>query len=245
DLPEIFNDTYGTPCHAKNVFSNMARKSVHFSGSVTPPFNNMLVQNQAPEDEGGCDKVERAITTDASLEAAHDSDNIIKTQTMAMPIVDIPQGIDTSGRLRRQETMGGHTSRSGEDRLEENIELIDAIRTPHDSPLTGGYKPGSDEGRSTLAELMETYTTLSIRVTQLKNELSTTKVVYKKAFITLTNRVKKLESQLKQKRSIAVIHSSDEEGPSVYIKDSSKQGRIIEEMDKDENINLVGEQGEV
>nr|GEU97086.1 hypothetical protein [Tanacetum cinerariifolium] len=59
-----------------------------------------------------------------------------------------------------------------------------------------------------------------------------------RAFITLTNRVKKLESQLKQERSRAVIHSLDEEGPSVHIKDSSNQERIIEEMYKDENINL-------
>nr|GEV70998.1 uncharacterized mitochondrial protein AtMg00810-like [Tanacetum cinerariifolium] len=51
DLTEIFNDTYETPCHTKKVFSNMAKKSVHFSGNVTPLFNNMLVQNQAPEDE--------------------------------------------------------------------------------------------------------------------------------------------------------------------------------------------------
>nr|GEX43454.1 hypothetical protein [Tanacetum cinerariifolium] len=73
----------------------------------------------------------------------------------------------------------------------------------------------------------------------------TTKVVYNKAFITLTNRVKKLESQLKQKRSRAIIHSSDEEEPIMHIKDSSKQWRIIKEMDKDENINLVSKQGEV
>nr|GFB18107.1 hypothetical protein [Tanacetum cinerariifolium] len=33
----------------------------------------------------GSDSMERAITTDASLEAAHDIDNIIKTQTTAMP----------------------------------------------------------------------------------------------------------------------------------------------------------------
>nr|GEZ97987.1 hypothetical protein [Tanacetum cinerariifolium] len=91
----------------------------------------------------------------------------------------------------------GHTSRSGEDRLEENIELTDTVPIPHDSPLTGGYTPGSDKGRITLVELMETCTTLSNRVTQLENELSTTKDVYNKAFITLTNRVKKLESQLK------------------------------------------------
>nr|GFA53534.1 hypothetical protein [Tanacetum cinerariifolium] len=75
-------------------------------------------------------------------------------------------------------------------------------------------------------------------VTQLETKLSTTKVVYNKAFITLTNRVKKLESQIKQKRSRAINHSSYEEGPSVHIEDSPKQGRIIEEMDKDEDINL-------
>nr|GEV65961.1 hypothetical protein [Tanacetum cinerariifolium] len=73
----------------------------------------------------------------------------------------------------------GNTSGSGEGRLEENVKLTDTVPTPHDSPLTGGYTPGN------------------------------------------------------------------EEGPSVHIEDSPKQGRIIEEMDKDENINVVSEQGEV
>nr|GEX24611.1 hypothetical protein [Tanacetum cinerariifolium] len=90
---------------------------------------------------------------------------------------------------------------------------MDTIPTPYDLPLTGGYTPGSDEGKITLAELMETCTILSNMVTQLETKLSTTKAVYNKAFITLTNKLKKLESQLKQKRSRAVIHSSDEEGP--------------------------------
>nr|GFA62383.1 hypothetical protein [Tanacetum cinerariifolium] len=130
NLPEIFNDTYETPCNTKKVFSNMAGKSVYVSRNVTPLLDTMLVQHQAPKGEGG-------------------------------------------------------------------------------------YTPGSDEGRSTLAKLMETYTILSNR------------------------------SQLKQKRSRAVIHSLDEEGPSVHIEDSPKQGRIIEEMDKDENINLVSDQREV
>ncbi|GKB19731.1 hypothetical protein Tco_0853654 [Tanacetum coccineum] len=52
DLPEPFNDTYETPTHSKKVFSNMARKSKKFSGKVTPLFDSMLVQNQAPEGEG-------------------------------------------------------------------------------------------------------------------------------------------------------------------------------------------------
>ncbi|GKF55247.1 hypothetical protein Tco_0165587, partial [Tanacetum coccineum] len=36
------------------------------------------------------DSVERAITTVASLDAAQDSDNILRTQTMTMLNVDIP-----------------------------------------------------------------------------------------------------------------------------------------------------------
>nr|GEW05473.1 retrovirus-related Pol polyprotein from transposon TNT 1-94 [Tanacetum cinerariifolium] len=130
-------------------------------------FSNPLMAGGLPKtisakEEG--DRVERAITTDASLGAIQDSDNITKTQTMTIPNVDIPQGIDTGGRTRRQETIRG--------------------------------------------------TSAQTRVTQLETELLTTKAIYNKAFITLINRVKKLESQLKQKRSKAVIHSSDEEGPS-------------------------------
>nr|GEV53502.1 xylulose kinase-1 [Tanacetum cinerariifolium] len=147
------------------------------------------------DDEDGGDNVERAITTDANLVAAQDSDNIIMTQTTAMPNVDIPQGIDTGGSPRRKKTMGG--------------------------------------------------TPAQTRVTTLENKLSSTKVVYHKAFITLTKRVKKLETQLNQKRSRAFIHSSDEEEPSLDIEDSSKQGRKIGEIEKDDNVNLVSEQREV
>nr|GEU89527.1 putative ribonuclease H-like domain-containing protein [Tanacetum cinerariifolium] len=145
------------------------------------------------------DSAERAITTDASLVATHDSDTINKTQTTTMPNVDLPQGMDTCGSPKRQETIGG---------------------TPAQTSTVN-------------------------RVTTLGNELSSTKAVYHKAFITLTKRVKKLETQLKQKRSRAVIHSSDEEEPSLDAKDSPKQGRMIGEIDKDETINMVSKQGEV
>nr|GEU57152.1 hypothetical protein [Tanacetum cinerariifolium] len=131
----------------------------------------------------------------------------------------------------------GHTSRSREGRLEENIELTDTVPTPHDSPLTGGYTAGSDEGRITLAKLMETCTILLNRVTQLETELSTTKAVYNKAFITLTNRVKKLESQLKQKRSRAVIHSSDEEGPR-EVQETAKHSRDDDETLAETLLNI-------
>ncbi|GJR70105.1 putative reverse transcriptase domain-containing protein [Tanacetum coccineum] len=108
------------------------------------------------------DSMERAITTVASLDAAQDSDNIIRTQTTAMPSVDIPQGMDTSASPKCQETMGGgtpaqtrskrvlekpnelplsegHTSGSGKGRMEHQFELTANVPlTPHDSPLLGG-----------------------------------------------------------------------------------------------------------
>ncbi|GKC07456.1 hypothetical protein Tco_0999066, partial [Tanacetum coccineum] len=116
----------------------------------------------------GGDSVERAITTAASLDAALNSDNIIRTQTTKMPNVDILQGMDTGGRPRRQDIMGGapaqtrskrvlekpnepplskgYTSRSGEGRMEHQFELTANVPiTPYDSPLPRGYTPRSDE----------------------------------------------------------------------------------------------------
>nr|GEX77037.1 hypothetical protein [Tanacetum cinerariifolium] len=178
-----------------------------------------------------------------------------------MPNVDIHQGMDTSGSLRHQENTGGtpaqtrservleqpneppltegHTSRNGEGRMDHPFKLTDIIPpTPHDSPLIGGYTPRSDEGRLQLEELIDICTTLSKRVTTLETELSSTKAVYHKAFITLTKKVKMLKTQLKKKRSRTIIHSSDEEEPSVDIEDSPKQGRMIKELDKDKYVNF-------
>nr|GEW76925.1 hypothetical protein [Tanacetum cinerariifolium] len=201
---------------------------------LTKAFDVTRADEAVHQDEG--DRVERAITTDVLLAATQANDNIFKTQNTAMPNVDIPQGLDTGGSLKRQNTMGGTSAHT----LSERV-----LKQPNDSTLSGGYTPRSDEGRLKLEELMVLCTTLENRVTTLENEISTTKAFYHKAFITLTKRVKMLETQLKQKRSRVVIHSSDEEEPSVDIEDSPKQGRIIEELYKDEDVNLVSEQGEV
>ncbi|GJV61198.1 putative ribonuclease H-like domain-containing protein [Tanacetum coccineum] len=127
--------------------------------------------------------VEQAITTIASLDALQDSDNIIRTQTTAIPHVDIPQGMDTGGSPKRQDTnratlaqtrservlaqpiepplSKGHTSRSGDGRMEHQFELTANVPiTPHDSPHLGGHIPGRDEGRLKLQELMTIVHTL-------------------------------------------------------------------------------------
>nr|GEZ74713.1 hypothetical protein [Tanacetum cinerariifolium] len=145
--------------------------------------------------------------------------------------------MDLGGSPKSQETMRGTLAQTRFERV---------LEQPNEPPLLeGGYAPGSDEGRLKLLELMNICTALSNRVTRLKNELSSTKAIYHKAFITLTRKVKKLETQLKQKKSRAVIQSSDEEEPSLDLENSPKQERMIREIDKDENVNLVNEQGKV
>ncbi|GJU85455.1 hypothetical protein Tco_1293001 [Tanacetum coccineum] len=132
------------------------------------------------------DSVERAITTVASLVVAQDSDNILKTQSTAMPNDPLSQEIGSSDRPRRQDTtlrgadaqtrhetaskmsrnpplLEVNTSGHGEDNMEYHDDLTDFVPpTPHVSPLSGGNTPGSDEGRMELIqELMETYTSLT------------------------------------------------------------------------------------
>nr|GEX40124.1 hypothetical protein [Tanacetum cinerariifolium] len=79
----------------------------------------------------------------------------------------------------------------------------------------------------------------SEKVTTSENKLKSTKAVYNKALITLTKRVKKLEKKLKHKRRRKVIDSSKNEEASLNNENSPKQGRMIEEINEDENVNLV------
>ncbi|GJV25811.1 hypothetical protein Tco_1378506 [Tanacetum coccineum] len=161
------------------------------------------------------DSVERAITTDASLDAAQDSDNITKTQSTTTLNEPHPQG----------EGSEGHTSGSGEGRMEHQFELTANVPiTPHDSPLPGGYTPGSDEGRLKLQELMTMCTKLSKQVLDLEKEKDAQAV----EILRLKKRVKRLERQRKsstsqpRRRKYGQVESSDDD---LDEEDASKQGR--------------------
>ncbi|GKA54364.1 hypothetical protein Tco_0753313 [Tanacetum coccineum] len=93
----------------------------------------------------------------------------------------------------------GHTSGSGEGRMEQTFELTDNVpSTPHDSPLTGGYTLGSDEGRMKLDELITLCTKLSKQVLDLEKEKDAQAV----EILNLKKRVKKLE----RKRKSSISH---------------------------------------
>ncbi|GKA50866.1 hypothetical protein Tco_0744062 [Tanacetum coccineum] len=132
DLPEPFNDTYETPSHTKKVFSNMARQSKSFSGKVTPLFESMLVQNQAPEGESstlGADEVvhkeggeclDKGYTTDASL----------------------------GGSPRCQETMGGAPTQTRSERV---------LKQPNEPPLPEVILNGNKVLKRTVRETEQEY----------------------------------------------------------------------------------------
>nr|GEV42217.1 ribonuclease H-like domain-containing protein [Tanacetum cinerariifolium] len=85
-----------------------------------------------------CDgSVERATTTAASLDAAHDNGNILKTQSTTMPNVPLPQGFGTSGSPRCQKTTEGSIAQTRSERVPT---------PPHDSPLPRVNTLRSDEG---------------------------------------------------------------------------------------------------
>ncbi|GJX24123.1 hypothetical protein Tco_0228568, partial [Tanacetum coccineum] len=83
------------------------------------------------------DRVVRATTTAASLDAAQASGNITKTQSTAIPNVPLPQGISAGGSPRCQEAMGVSLlrleSRELGGRLEANKEGITLVTPTKDS----------------------------------------------------------------------------------------------------------------
>nr|GEZ51562.1 uncharacterized mitochondrial protein AtMg00810-like [Tanacetum cinerariifolium] len=83
---------------------------------------------------------------------------------------------------------------------------------PNEPPLEEGNTSRSGEGSMQLLELMD----ICIKLSD-----------------------KKLEKKLKHKRRREVVDSSEDKEASLYKEDFPKQGRMIEEIDEYENVNLV------
>ncbi|GKA99188.1 hypothetical protein Tco_0827125 [Tanacetum coccineum] len=116
---------------------------------------------------------------------------------------------------------------------------------PHDSPLSGGDTPGSDEGSKKLNKLTELCTKLFDKVTSLEKDLKQTKKVYGKALTTLVKKVKHLEDKLQsttERRKARMVISDYEE--DLVSKDPSKQGRMTETEYKDVDIETEYEEVE-
>ncbi|GJX59527.1 putative ribonuclease H-like domain-containing protein [Tanacetum coccineum] len=206
----LFNDEDGiTSLTNDEIFENLALMGYEqLSTKLTfqkEVFNVSKVGDEAINEEM-FDSMERAITTDASLDAAHDSDNITKTQSTKTLNEPHPQG----------EGSEGHTSGSGEGKMEHQFELTANIPiTPHNSPLLGGYTLGSDEGRLKLQELMTMCIKLSKQVLELEKEKDDKALEIPR----LKKRVKSSDDDLDEEDASKQVRKNDKTNPMLHESD--------------------------
>ncbi|GKD43776.1 hypothetical protein Tco_1268421, partial [Tanacetum coccineum] len=183
------------------------------------------------------DSLERAATTATSLDAEQDRGNINKTQSKATPNEPSSLGTSSGGGPRRQETMGDTIAQT----RSENVS-----KHSNDPLLARGNTLRSGEDRLKLEELMEFCTKLQQRVLDLEN----TKTAQAQEITSLKLRVKKLEKKggsrthklkrlYKVGRSARMVSSDD--ASLGDQEDASKQGRKIDDIDKDAEITLIDE----
>ncbi|GJW01449.1 hypothetical protein Tco_1556700 [Tanacetum coccineum] len=178
--------------HQKTQTPRQALNQVTELPQTSEPIPN--VANEAVYEEWD-DKVDKATTTVASLDAEQASGNINRTQSTTMPNVPLPQGIGADGSPRCQEAMGGSIAQTRSERVPTQS---------YDSPLPRVHTLGSDKGNMTLQKIDG----FMYNIVQESGELGG-----------------RLEANKKD----------DEED----LEDSSKQGRMIEEIDQDAGITLV------
>ncbi|GJR62967.1 hypothetical protein Tco_1505129 [Tanacetum coccineum] len=258
---------YVTPSHTKKIFRNMRRVRKGFSGRDTPLFPTMMVQAQEELGEGSANptdphhtptiiqpstsqphkkqRLRRPKRKDTKIPQFSGPTNNVADEVvneemddgLATPNEPSSPGTSSGGGPRRHETMGDTIAQTGF----ENVS-----KTSNDSLLAGVNTPRSDEDRLKLNELMEFCTKLQQRVLDLEN----TKTAQAQEITSLKLRVKKLEKKggsrthklkrlYKVGRSARVI-SSDEASLGDQ-EDASKQGRKIDDIDKDAEITLVHE----
>ncbi|GJX12376.1 hypothetical protein Tco_0204134 [Tanacetum coccineum] len=150
----------------------------------------------------------------------------------------------TAEIFKKLDLMGTYPTPALTNKLFSNIRRAskgysgEAAPMPYDSPLQSVHSLGRDEGSLSLNELMDLVTKLKDRVKVLDTKLQQTKKTYSTALTKLILRVKKLENNVKSdkpRRRARIVILDDEDA----IKDSSKQGRMIEDIDENTSTILV------
>ncbi|GJV30839.1 putative ribonuclease H-like domain-containing protein [Tanacetum coccineum] len=242
---EPFNDTYETPKHTKKVFTNMKRKGKDFSGRITPLFASMLAP-PVVEGEGSGQPSEPqppSSTTEPIIEEQ------ILTSVTISNVADeavfkerddrVVRAITTAASLDATQASGVNKPRSDKERNKQQ-DLTNFIPpTPHDSPLSGGHTPGSNEGRPNINELMAICTNLSNRVLALEQSKTAQDLVINK----LQKKVKRLEKALRARTlgmKLFKIGTSRRKG--LDKENVSKQGRKSDKtkpMFKDSDFDVL------
>ncbi|GKE77787.1 hypothetical protein Tco_1543907 [Tanacetum coccineum] len=186
----------------------MRKPGKGFLGRITPLFQNILVPpvvvgevttiaaSQPPKDPNTYRRTKRGRNT--KVPQSGGSPKKVGDEAINEEMFDsVERAITIDASLDATQDKG-HTYGSGEGMMEHHFELTGNVPiTPHDSPLLGGYTPGSDEGRLKLQELMTMCIKLSKQVLDLEEEKDAQAV----EILRLKKRVKILERQRKSSTS--------------------------------------------
>ncbi|GJW98988.1 putative ribonuclease H-like domain-containing protein [Tanacetum coccineum] len=251
---------YIAPSHTKKIFRNIRRVGKGFSSRVTPLFPTMMVQAQQEHGEGSAMPTDpQHIPTITQPSTSQPK----KTQKPRKPKKNtkVPQLSGSTNNVADEDVykelddslVRAATTVSSLEAEQDsgNIIKTQSKATPNEAgsqgTTSGGVNtPRSDEDRLKLNELMEFCTKLQQRVLDLEN----TKTAQAQEITSLKLRVKKLEKKggsrtHKLKRLYKVSRSTRVISFSEAIlgdqEDASKQGRKIDDIDKDAEITLANE----
>ncbi|GJR57374.1 hypothetical protein Tco_1499536 [Tanacetum coccineum] len=224
----------------------MKRASKGYTGVDIPLFPTMIIQGPVVQGEESTHPVE----------SHHIPTNAPST---SQPLIS-----PTSGRTTRQEYVvpqprsptqtpvadeaastgvdvkygGATTTVTGLEAGQGSGNIDNTPTMPQDSPLLRVNTLRSDEGSMKLQELMVLCTTLSNKVKSLETDLKQTKQIYGATYTKLIRKVKQLEKTVKSsqaRRKTRIVVSNDE----ANLEDSSKQGRKIAKINQDPDISLL------
>ncbi|GJX37216.1 hypothetical protein Tco_0250519 [Tanacetum coccineum] len=137
--------------HQKTQTPRQALKEVNELPQTSEPISN--VPDEAVYEEWD-DRVGRATTTAASLDAAQASGNITKTQPTAIPNVPLSQEIGTGGSPRCQEAMGGSIRLEIQGMHGQEMEFETKVYTAEDVSTAGAAVTTAGASISTASPLI-------------------------------------------------------------------------------------------
>ncbi|GJU40013.1 hypothetical protein Tco_1192970 [Tanacetum coccineum] len=207
--------TFVNPFHSKKVFANMKRAGNDFSRRITPLFDTMMVQ--------------------ASEEVGENLDH--PTNSNQIPIIDQPS-ISSQPKKKQKSKKA---QRKEAEVPQDETEHEESVPTPSNDPQPSG------EDSMQLNDLMVLCTKLQAQVLDLEKA----KDAQAKEIAALKKRVQRLERKkksrttgLKRLKKVGMsrrVESSEDQESLGDHEDASKQGRSIEDIDKDDDVTLVDE----
>ncbi|GJZ71902.1 putative ribonuclease H-like domain-containing protein [Tanacetum coccineum] len=257
---EVHKRTYIAPFHTKKIFANMKRIRKGFSGKVTPLLDIMLIQNQTNVGEGSGQPTDPqhtpisdppSITEQIIAQSSHQPKNTHKPRKPKSKVTQIPQSGEPIEPVADEAVLkerGDSLVRAATTASSLEIEQVSGNinKTLSKATLNEPNPQGTGSGSGPRCQ-----DTMGDKIAQTRVlDLENTKTAQAQEIISLKLRVKKLEKKggsriHKLKRLYKVGRSarmvSSDEASLGDQEDASKQGRKIDDIDKDAEITLVDE----